>query len=242
MASRSRDASGKTADGGATGGVRGESDGDDLTRRTTDLPSGDYYDPHPRLVLDRPVLLAGQIGCGAAAIARNVCARTGLSFVEIDRDLEHRAGRSLARIATEDGPGRLEAWAGEVLLHLARQRPAGLVVLSNAWPPQDSGFLEELASLVQIVRIDRSPQFLGPRLDTAVSRSGDWIVSAWPGWAQAMASDTVQDRASRDRFLARRSPLLDSAQTLLDAGDQHENAAAEILMAALERVLDADRL
>ena len=34
------------------------------------MPS-DYYEPHPSLRLARPLLLAGQIGCGAAAIGRD---------------------------------------------------------------------------------------------------------------------------------------------------------------------------
>ena len=62
---------------------------------------------------------AGQLGCGAAAVGRNLAAQTGLAFAEIDRLIEYEAGgRSLARIAVEDGIGRLAAWADASLERL----------------------------------------------------------------------------------------------------------------------------
>lgn len=201
----------------------------------------DYYDPQPRLVLDQPILLAGQIGCGAAAIARNVCGRTGLSFVEVDRFLEHRAGRSLARLATEQGREALARSTTTALLELVPKRPAGLIVLGNAWPWQDDGFFEQLLAGVHLVQIVRPAAFLLPRIENEVARAGDWIVADWPNWGRD--SETPEESvAHAERFLANRLPLLQIAQTLLDAGEQHENSVAEILLASLERVLEADSI
>jgi shikimate kinase len=199
----------------------------------------DYYDPHPRLTLERPVLLAGQIGCGSAAMARNVCGRTGLSFVELDRELEHRAGRSLARLATEWGRDRLAREASLALLELAAKRPAGLIVLANAWPAIPEGYLERLRERVHLVHIDRPRSFLVPRLEQEVARAGDWIVASWPGWPSAAETPEEQTRQSAD-FFSEREPLLLSAHSMLDAGTQHANAIAEILLESLEGVFQAD--
>ena len=49
----------------------------------------DYYSPHPRVQLDQAIAIAGQIGSGARMIGRCLSARTGLPFVDVDRQVEH---------------------------------------------------------------------------------------------------------------------------------------------------------
>ena len=195
----------------------------------------DYYDPHPRLVLERPVLLAGQIGSGVAAMARHVCGRTGLSLTEVDRFLEHREGRSLARLATEWGAKRLAKETSDALRSLVSKRPAGLLVLGNAWPGLSEQGQAQLMSTVHGVHIARPEAFLWQRIQNEVTRVGDWIVQDWRGWP-----NTDVNSQEAGRFFAVRRPLLLSAESLVEAGEQHENEVAEVLLASLESVFQAD--
>lgn len=195
----------------------------------------DYYEPHPRLVLERPVLLAGQVGSGVSAMARHVCGRTGLSLTEVDRFLEHREGRSLARLATEWGADRLAEETADALDSLVAKRPAGLLVLGNAWPALSKKRRAQLMETVHGVYIARPEAFLRARVQREVARVGDWIVQGWDGWPNTDA-ETEEAR----RFFSIRKPLLLAAQSLVEAGEQHENEVAEVLLASLESVFQAD--
>ena len=188
-----------------------------------------YYDPYPLLRLSRPVVLAGQIGCGARLVGRSLSARTGLPFAEVDRLIEHEAGRSLIRIAHEDGAAHIEHGALRVLERLATRPPFGLIVLDGAWPAGDS--LPQLIEKMDFVHLQRAPAFLHERLLKERQRAGEWIV-----YGDSMPSAEPLDL---EAVFARRRPLLDQAGTVLDAGLQHEHRMAEVLMDALGSIVDA---
>lgn len=178
-----------------------------------------YYDPQPRVALTRPIVLAGQIGCGARLIARTLAARTGLAFAEIDRLVEHEAGRALGQIVLEEGEERVARWATSVLERVVAQRPFGLIVLDLAWPllPTNSATLGRSS----LVRVERDLAFLQERLEHEVRRAGRWILF------------------DSDARALRRGSLLDQAGIVLDAGREHEHRMAEVLLESLEPMLGA---
>ena len=192
----------------------------------------DYYDPHARLSLSRPILVAGQIGSGTRLIGRTLCARTGLPFVEVDRQIEHEAGRSLARIATEDGLNRLANWSRSVLERLAIQRPWAVVVLDRAWPARESSSV--LRRRFDFVSIQRDPAFLFERVEEVLHSEHHWILTGH--------ENKLESEHDLECLHAERDPLLREAGIMLDAGAQHEHRVASILLDALEPVAGAERI
>lgn len=192
----------------------------------------DYYEPHARLRLGKTVVLGGQIGCGAAAIGRNVAARIGLSFSEVDRLLEHEAGMSLAKLAFEDGPDRIGLRAESVLARLVQRPPHGIVVLDRAWPPPSAQ--EILSRQALFVRIDRPADYLARRWAVELERSGDWLLGG------ASLRLPIQDAGDLQPFFAQREVLLREAQIVLEAGDQHANRVADLLLESFEQISGAE--
>lgn len=192
----------------------------------------DYYDPFPRMQLLRPIVIAGQIGCGARLIARSLCARTGLPFVDVDRKIEHEAGASLAQIARDQSHGRIAHWARMILERHAIQRPWSVIVLDRAWPTSESASL--LRRKVDFVHIKRSPGFLLPRLRKELGIPGTWL-------PDELAVE-LRDATQLGPILAKRTPLLAEAGILLDAGSQHELGIATIVQESLDSVSQASAL
>lgn len=193
----------------------------------------DYYDPYPLLRLTRPVVLAGQMGCGARRVGRSLTARTGLPFAEVDRSIEHEAGRSLARIAAEQGPAHIERWALSVLERLSTQRPFGLIVLDEAWPAGAS--LEDVFQKMDLIHLQRSPSFLRERFARQHQSMSGWIIEG-----ELPSTETHAElEALFTRLSSRREPLLGQARIVLDCGAQHEHRMAEILIDSLASIVDA---
>lgn len=192
----------------------------------------DYYEPHPRFVLEKPVVLAGQLGCGVAAIARHVSGRTGVRFEEIDRLIEHEAGSSLARLAVEEGRDRIEARSAELIRRIVTRRPFGLIVLGSAWPGE--AVSQILSRETHFIHVERPLAFLRKRLPQQIERDGDWITGGLFDW--------TQPEADHEPLFERRRPLLSAAHGVLDAGDQHASAVAGILLDSLERVSAAESI
>ena len=192
----------------------------------------DYYEPHARLRLGKTVVLGGQIGCGAAAIGRNVAARIGLSFSEVDRLIEHEAGMSLAKLAFEDGFDRIGLRAESALARLVGRPPHGLVVLDRAWPPATAR--EILAREALFVRIDRPEDYLARRWAVKLERSGDWVLG---GTSLRLP---IEDARDLQPFFEGREPLLREAQIVLEAGDQHANRVADLLLESFEQISGAE--
>lgn len=192
------------------------------------MPS-DYYEPHPSLRLARPLLLAGQIGCGAAAIGRTLTSRTGLTFFEVDRWIEHDAGCALAEIAAEYGAAHVERQAQEVLERLLKQPRPGVVVFDRAWLPKGAGAALRLQA--DLVHVKRPAAELLERLPRERHRGGEWLLGgvAWP----------IQTEADLAPLLEQRRELLDEATIVLDAGTRHENELAAELLGSLSSLTGA---
>jgi XRE family aerobic/anaerobic benzoate catabolism transcriptional regulator len=192
----------------------------------------DYYEPYPRWRISRAVVVAGQLGCGAAAIARNVAARTGLPFVDLDRSIEHEAGRSLARIAFDEGREGVARRAESILDEVVGRSPRGLVALGRAWPPPSAGWM--LMKRSYFIHIDRTYDYIAKRIQREFVRAGDWLFDGMP-------LPSGEPDGLRPLF-AERDALLANAGIVLDAGDQHVHDVAEVLLDSLEDAAGAERL
>lgn len=188
----------------------------------------DYYEPHPRLLLERPFVLGGAIGCGTRLIGRILCARTGLPFVEVDRQIEHEAGCELARIAEFEGAAGVSERAAAVLERVATRSPFAVVALDHAWP--HARVVGLLARDLDLVRIERPADYLLERTEREILQAGRWVLGGVP---------LVIRNASDLAFLsAQRESLLGAARRRIDAGADHEHRVAERLLEGLESAAD----
>ncbi len=62
-----------------------------------------YYDMYPGIYLERPLVLTGFLGSQTAQTAQALCALTGLPLVDLDRDIESRAGQSISHFFLREG-------------------------------------------------------------------------------------------------------------------------------------------
>ena len=192
----------------------------------------DYYEPHSSFRLTRPIVLGGQIGCGARLVGRMLCARTGLPFVEVDRQIEHEAGQSLARFAETHGTKRIAYRARAVLERLATQRPFPVIALDRAWPGADTAPL--LRKQFDFVHIERPTHYLLDRIEKELHAAGSWLLGDQPL--------VLRNESDLAPLLDEREPLFSEARILLDAGERHELQVAEELRSALESVTNAQEL
>jgi len=94
-------------------------------------PLGGYYGHEPPPPLRRPVCVIGLMGAEAHAVAYCAASLTGHPLVELDAQVEHAAGRSLAALYAAEGPGGWRARELEALRRALRASPPPLVSLGD---------------------------------------------------------------------------------------------------------------
>lgn len=190
----------------------------------------DYYEPYPRILLSRSIVVAGQLGCGARLVGRAVCARTGVRYVDVDRRIEHEEGRALHRIAYEEGPPYIAAAASRILARIVDERPWAVVVLDRAWP-EPGGEASLLADL-DVAHLKRDPAFLIAHVVADLRSAHGWVAPELE--PEALGTSALL------RLHAKRDPLLRESDIVVEAGSLHAHAVATILIEALESVAGAE--
>jgi shikimate kinase len=69
---------------------------------------------NPERLIRRHVILVGLPGSGKTTVGRLAAAELGARFVDLDEEVERRAGKSVARIFAEDGEAAFRALEAEV--------------------------------------------------------------------------------------------------------------------------------
>lgn len=183
----------------------------------------DYYSPHPRVQLDQAIAIAGQIGSGARMIGRCLSARTGLPFVDVDRQVEHENGASLRAQVASVGPRRLAERARDVLERVSLQRPWPVIVLDAAWPSIAATHL--FTRRLALVYVQRPDSFLLEHVEKDLHRAGQWLVGDRPF--------VFRDARDLEHLHRDRAEILAKARILYDAEDLHPHRVAEALQDAL---------
>ncbi|MDY6876236.1 MAG: 3-dehydroquinate synthase [Chloroflexota bacterium] len=75
------------------------------------------------------IVLTGFMGTGKTSVGRQVARRTGRAFVDMDTEIEARAGKSLPRIFAEDGEGMFRRMEAALCEELSAQQ--GLVIATG---------------------------------------------------------------------------------------------------------------
>lgn len=211
------------------------------------MPS-DYYEPHATMLLAQPLVLAGQIGAGVARVARAISGRTGLPFVEIDRQVEARAGASLFRIVEREGDEGLRIRSEAALAQSLAQRPCSLVVLGSA--TLDAERLGAACSEARLLYVRRPIEQV--RIGIAARLAAEANPDATPDANRETTPETTPEanyartypyvhgvptlEALEPIFRAREEALR-GADAIVEAGDRHAHVVAAELLAALDRFI-----
>lgn len=90
-----------------------------------------YYDYHPLHQLDRHFVLGGYVGEETRVIGFQLAALTGLPVVDLDRHIEHQAGRSVWELIWTQGEDRYRQLEREHLRSLLAERPWSILTLGD---------------------------------------------------------------------------------------------------------------
>ena len=193
----------------------------------------DYYAPHPRFTIERPLVLVGHPGAGVAAIARMVSGRTGLTFNDVPRAVESRAGRSCARILIEDGVETLRTLEAAALDQAVRRRPHGVVAVGSGALENDA-VRAATKSAAHLLWVQRPDEVLLDRIRAAIARAPESVTEF-----VVSLPTTVEDLST---FLAPRDRVRTESDSILEAADLHPGQVATDLLATLDRMIETTKL
>ena len=77
------------------------------------------------------LILTGFMGTGKTTVGQLIAQRLGREFIDTDRWIEERAGKSVAAIFAEDGEDRFRAWEAEACEALSE--PRGSIIATGGW-------------------------------------------------------------------------------------------------------------
>ena len=77
------------------------------------------------------LVLTGFMGTGKTTVGQLIAQRLGREFIDTDRWIEERAGKSVAAIFAEDGEDRFRAWEAEACEALSE--PRGSIIATGGW-------------------------------------------------------------------------------------------------------------
>jgi shikimate kinase/3-dehydroquinate synthase len=77
------------------------------------------------------LVLTGFMGTGKTTVGQLIAHRLGREFIDTDRWIEERAGKTVAAIFAEEGEDRFRAWEAEACEVLSE--PRGLIIATGGW-------------------------------------------------------------------------------------------------------------
>lgn len=148
------------------------------------------------------VALVGFMGAGKSRVARELSRILGWESLDVDQEVERRAGRSIAAIFREDGEAAFRLLEAEVTEELLRQDRV-IVATGGGWASASPGRMESLAA-------DTLSVWLRISAEEAVRRVGS-------GRGRVRPLLRVPDPlAEAHRLLADREPSYRMARLALD--------------------------
>jgi len=193
----------------------------------------DYYDPHPGFLLERSILLAGHPGSGTPAIARDLAARTGLPFTEVERWTEAEAGCSRARILIDTGSDALRDLDARALERALARRPHGFIS-AESYGLEARECLELAAEACCVLFVSRPPEELLARIRQRLARA--------PGSLVEFLAGPPDSPAALQAWLERRRHAEAVAHARIDAGSRHASRIADDVLASLERLVGVETM
>lgn len=111
------------------------------------------------------VWLVGMPGSGKSTVGPVLAERLGLPFVDVDQEIEARAGRDVAGIFAEAGEGGFRSLEREAIAELARAPDA--VIAAGGGAVLDPANREAMRGSGRVVLLEATAEVLSTRLGTA---------------------------------------------------------------------------
>ena len=192
-----------------------------------------YYEPHPLLVLDRPLVLVGHPGAGADQVGRVISGRTGLAFNDVERSVESIAGRSRSQILLEDGLERLRELEGAALLAAIHREPFGIVVMESGLL-EDPTWREQLRDLCTVVYLRRPSHALLSRIQRQLERA--------PGSLPEFLVGAPRKVDELRTYLGPRESALREVDVIFEAQEGQTGLVASEILASLHHLVGVERV
>ena len=74
------------------------------------------------------IVLIGFMGCGKSTVGRELHQRLGYPLIDMDHEIEHRAGKPITAIFADDGEAAFRAMETSLLRELAEQQGGGAII------------------------------------------------------------------------------------------------------------------
>ncbi len=91
----------------------------------------DYYDPHPLIPLDRHLVVTGYLSAETRQIGYQLAALTGHGVTDLDRKIEHHAGKSVWELIWNDGEELYRTLESQYLERLLAETPRRIITLGD---------------------------------------------------------------------------------------------------------------
>jgi shikimate kinase len=166
------------------------------------------------------ISLIGYRATGKTTLARLLAQRLGWPWIDADAEIEHRAGKSIARIFAEDGEPAFRDLEAQVVAELCRRRE--LVLAAGGGAPLRAENRRAMRAAGTVVWLTASPETILERM------------SADAATASRRPALTGHDPlAEIVELLGRREPLYrEAAQVVIDTqGKSPQQLVGEILAA-----------
>lgn len=173
------------------------------------------------------VVLVGPMGSGKSTVGALTAARLGRPFVDIDREIERRAGRTVAQLFAERGEAAFRALETEVCRHYAV--PRGCVLATGGGTLVDPSNREALAAGGRLAWLRARQASLWGRVAASPPRP---LLERLPPAARPLRLEAL-DRA--------REPGYRAAEVELDAEPAAAEVAAELARLVRSRLWMAAR-
>jgi len=196
------------------------------------MPHG-YYEPHPLVALDRPLVLVGHPGSGVDQVGRVIAGRTGLPFNDIERSAESMAGRSRSQILLEEGIEKLRELEGAALLAAIHREPFGIVVMESGLL-EDPIWKEQLRDDCSVVYVRRPSAALLARIQRQVERA--------PGSLPEFLVGAPRQVEELRAYLGPRESALRDIDIIFDAQEGQATLVASEILASMHHLLGVERI
>ena len=177
-----------------------------------------YYDPMLTPVPDKPVALCGFAGAGVLETASAICHFSGLTFVDVERRMEHELGSSLEQHVRKSGMDGLADIEHRAIHRGLRENPPPIIAL-RPFCLLDERNLRMLERHSTLIYIERNIFLLFSRILDQLENNLQTRMLEFQG-------HDPRDITSMSRLLSRMEPLYKAADHRIDAVDKHPRELA----------------
>ncbi len=186
----------------------------------------DYYDHRPLVQLERHLVLSGYFGAETRQIGYQLAALTGVGVTDLDRTIEHFAGKSVWELIWTEGEGRYRYLEQQYLQRLLAAEPYEVITLGDG-ALIDKVNRRQVFERAHLVVLDLDLAGCYWRIRNSPTSDNDY-------WHPLYAGPVERFEQVRP-FYELRQPGFERAHHRIDLGSQGRGKAVDQLIGILER-------